>query len=298
VLAGLPRWVLPAGAGVVVLLVLLLVLRSCGGGSSSSDAGACLTDLAEHLPADSDLAYGTDFVQAAGAGWTLDGSLEEIGAAMADTGTIPDPVTAEYRMKPLATPDQFAARTGVDPGEVVCSLGTGTRFVLAGSFDPPAVNGSQAGSDGSLTANEDLLGMDVGRGDPKVLLEPADEPLADDEAMMAAVELLRDNGAYSVIVQRGDGENGRALAAGVGAGGDSDDRSVVLAWVYGSDDDAKGGRPEIVSRVNSVLKGTVSITAADLELDGSAVTAVVPSRSAPALQELLRQAIPLVDADE
>ena len=56
--------------------------------------------------------------------------------------------------------------------------------------------------------------MDSGRGDPEALLEPADESLADDEAFVSVLESLRDEGSYSVIVQRGDGEDGRALAAG------------------------------------------------------------------------------------
>lgn len=296
-LAGLPRWAVPAGVGFLVVVVLLIVLKSCSGGGSREDAGACLTDLASRLPAAATAVHGTDFVQASRAGWDLDGSLEDIGAARAETGVIPDPVTRLFRINPLATPEQFEARTGMGPSDVECSLSDGTRSVLSGSFDPPAVNGSQAGADGDLAANEDLLAMDIGRGDPKVLLEPAtDDGLAGDDAFVAVLESLRDAGAYTVLVQRGDGEDGRALAAGIGAGGTGDDRTVLVAWSFDGEDDAKAGRPEIVNRVNAVLKGTVSITAADLTVDGSEVTATIPTRGAPDLQDLTDRDIRFVDA--
>lgn len=295
VLDKLPKWAVPAGIGVIVLLVLLLVVRSCSGGGGGGDAGACLTGLAEHLPADVEVVEGTDFVQARNAGWTTDASLEEIGVALAETGVIPDPVTEKYRINRLATPEQFEGRTGLAPDDVACSLGSGTRFALSGSFDPPAVNGSQAGADADLAASEDRLGVDLGGGDPKALLEPVQGGgLATDESMIEAIERLRAGGAYSVVVQRGDGENGRALAAGIGAGGNAEERTVVLAWVYADEDAANGGRPEIVSRVNGVLQGTVSITSSDLQVDGGVVTATIPSRSAPMLQDL--ESVPLVDA--
>lgn len=296
---GLPKWAIPAGIGFVVVVLLLIVLKSCSGGGSRSDAGSCLTELSAHLPATATSAHGTDFVQASRAGWDLDGSLEDIGEAMEATGVIPDPVTAEYRISRLASPEQFEARTGMAPGDVECSLSDGTRSVLSGRFDPPAVNGSQAGSDGDLAAVDDLLTMDPGRGDPKALLEVADDDgLAGDDAFVEVLEALREQGAYSVIVQRGDGEDGRALAAGVGAGGTDDDRTVLLAWSFDSDDDAKAGRPEIVNRVNSVLEGTVSITASELVVDGSLVTATVPSRSAPDLRDLVLRDVRVVDEPE
>lgn len=295
-LAGLPPWAIPAAGGFVVLLLLLIVVKSCSGGSSRSDAGACLTELSSRMPAGATAVYGTDFVQASKAGWDLDGSLEEIGAARAETGVIPDPVTRQFRINPLATPEQFEARTGMAPGDVECSLSDGTRSVLSGSFDPPAVNGSQSGADGDLAANEELLAMDIGRGDPKVLLEEADDDgLAGADAFVEVLESLRDEGAYTVIVQRGDGEDGRPLAAGVGAGGSDDDRAVLIAWSFDSEDDAKTGRPEIVNRVNAVLKGTVSITAADLAVDGTLVTATIPTRAAPDLQDLTDRKVRLVD---
>ena len=286
------------GIGFLMIVLFLVVLRACSGGASRSDAGSCLTDLADHLPATATAAYGTDFVQASKAGWTVDGSLEEIGAALEETGVIPDPVTVEYRINRLATPEQFEARTGMAPDDAECALSEGTRAVLSGSFDPPAVNGSQAGSDGDLAAAEDLLAMDSGRGDPEALLEPADESLADDEAFVGVLDSLRDEGSYSVIVQRGDGEDGRALAAGVGAGGSGDERTVHLAWAFDNEDDAKAGRPEIVNRVNSVLQGTLSITAADLTVDGDLVTATVPTQSAADLQDLRLRNVRLVDAPE
>lgn len=297
-LAGLPRWAVPVGIGVVSLLMILVVVRACSGGGSRSDAGSCLTDLADHLPATATAVYGTDFVQASKAGWPTDGSLEEIGVALEETGVIPDPVTVEYRISRLATTEQFAARTGMAPGDVECALGEPGRAVLSGSFDPPAVNGSQAGSDGNLAATDDLLAMDTGQDDPEALLEEAEAPLSDVEPVMDVVESLRDAGAYSVILQQGDGEDGRALAAGVGAGGDGDQRTVLLAWSFDDEDAAKAGRPNVVNRVNSVLKGTLSITAADLMVDGSMVTASLPTQSAAPLQDLQLSGARLVDAPD
>lgn len=294
--AAVPPWAIPVGIGVVGLLIILVVVRACSGGGGRSDAGPCLTDLADHLPASATAVSGTDFLQASKAGWDADGTLEEIGAALEETGVIPDPVTVEYRINRLATPEQFAARTGMAPDDVECSLSDGARSILSGSFDPPAVNGSQAGADGDVAATADLLAMDPGGGDPEAMLEPLEDALADDEPFVESLESLREAGAYSVIVQRGDGENGRALAAGVGAGGNDGERTVLLAWSFADEDDAKAGRPEMVNRVNSVLKGTLSITAADLVVDGNLVTATLPTQSAAPLQDLRLGGARFVDA--
>lgn len=291
---GLPRWVIPATGVVIVALILLTLVRGCGS-SESSDAGTCLTDLAVHLPADSSAVYGTDLVQAREAGYDEGGSLEEVGASMDATGTIPDPVSTRYRFSQLTTLEQFEARTGIAPGDAECALSTGNRSVLGGSFDPVAVKGSQAGANGDLAATEDLLAMGTGSADPKAMLESVKNGgLADDEAMVAVIERLRDDGAYSVIVQRGSGGS-RALAVGIGVAGGEDDRTVPVTWIFKNESAATAGRANVVERVNTVLRGTLSIDSTDLVVEGPLVTALIPTVEAPNLNDLVSRSITLVE---
>ena len=291
---GLPSWVLPVAGVVIVALILFTLVRGCGS-SEPSNAGSCLTDLASHLPADSGVVYGTDLVQARKAGYDESGSLEEVGASLDATGAIPDPVSARYRFTQLTTLKQFEARTGISPGEATCALSTINRSILSGSFDPVAVKGSQAGSNGDLAASADLLAMGAGSADPKAMLEPMKNGgLADDMAMIAVLERLRDDGAYSVILQQGSGGS-RALAAGIGVGGNKDKRTVPVTWVFKNESAAAAGRADVVDRVNTVLRGTLSIDSTDLEVDGSMVTAVLPTVDAPNLNDLVNGGIKLVD---
>lgn len=287
----------PAVGGVVVVLLLLVVVKSCSGGGGRTDAGPCLSDLLTHLPAEATTVYGTDLVQARHAGFREDGSLEQIGQSITDTGVIPDPVTTQFRIAPLATPEVFEARTGVTADDIECSLSDGRESVLTGSFDAAAVKGSDAGSGGQLAATDDLLASTTGSSEPAGFLKPAkDDGLAADDDVKAVLASLRDNEAYSVIVQRGDGteKNGRPVAAGIGAGGTDKARTVVLAWSFPSDDAAKAGRPVVVDRVNAILRGTVSITNRQLTVDGHLVTAVIDAPTAPDLQGLLQVATRLL----
>lgn len=290
----LPRWAIPAIGIAIVALILFTLVRGCGT-TESSDSGTCLTDLAIHLPADSAVVFGTDLVQARKAGYAEEGSLEEVGASLDATGTIPDPVSTRYRFNQLTTLEQFEARTGIAPGDAECALFTGNRSVLSGSFDPVAVKGSQAGSNGDLAATEDLLAMGTGSADPKALLEPVKNGgLSSDEAMVAVMERLREDGAYSVIVQRGSGGS-RALAAGIGVAGSKDERTVPITWVFKNEDAASAGRSDVVERVNTVLRGTLSIDSTDLVVDGALVTAVIPTVEAPNLNDLVTRAVTLVE---
>lgn len=291
---GLPRWALPATGVVIVALILFALVRGCGS-SESSDAGTCLTDLAAHLPADTAVVYGTDLVQARKAGYDEGGPLEEVGASLDATGAIPDPVSARYRFSQLTTLEQFEARTGLSPGDADCTLSATNRSVLSGSFDPVAVKGSQAGANGDLAATEDLLAMGAGSADPKAMLEPASNGgLADNEAMITVLERLREDGAHSVIVQQGSGGS-RALAAGIGVGGNKDDLTVPITWIFKNDDAANASRTDVVEKVNTVLRGTLSIDATDLEVDGPMITAILPTVEAPSLSELVDRGVQLVD---
>lgn len=284
---GLPKWALPAGGAVLVLILLVVVLRACSSNGSAKDSGACLSDLAQRLPATAVSIAGTDLVQARANGYDDSDSLDVLAESKAATGTIPDAVTTVFRVSGLATKERFEAETGVVASEIDCSLSDASVAALSGSFDPPRVNGSEAGSKGRLAAEESLLVMaNTSKPAASLLKAPKDEGLAANEAVLEVIESLRDSGAYSIIVQRGDGKNGQALAAGVGVGGSDGERTVELAWRFGSEADAKEGRPDIIERANSSLRGSVSIRNSELVIDGMLVTTVVPAPTAPDLQDL------------
>lgn len=272
-----------------VLVLFLIVLRSCTGGGGRNDGGACMSDLLTHVPESVDTFAGVDYLGARNNGFDDDGSLEDIGDSMTDTGVIPDPVTTTWRIKQLASAEKFEAQTGVAPGDIRCSVGTERLAVLDGSFDAAKVKGSDAGSSGRLASDGDLLTLSAGDVQAADLLEPAaGGGLAGDEAVLGVLESLREREAYSVIIQRGDGDakNGRALAAGVGAAGRGDDRRVEIAWIFTDDDAAAEGRPEVAETINNVLRGTLSIRNSDLDLEGPMVIASLPSRLAPDLQSI------------
>lgn len=291
---GLPRWLLPGVGVVIVALILFTLVRSCGS-SAPSNAGSCLTDLSAHLPSDSPAMYGTDLVQARKAGFDETGPLEDVGEALKATGAIPDPISDRYRFSLLTTLEEFEARTGMSPGDADCALSAADVSVLSGDFDPVAVNSSQAGGNGELAASEDILARSSNDVDPKALLEPAEDGgLASNEAMVAVLERLREDGAYSVIVQQGSGGT-KAVAAGIGVGGGTDELVVPITWIFEDDDAATAGRADVVDKVNTVLRGTLSIDATDLVVDGPMVTAVLPTVEAPGLNELIARGIQLVE---
>lgn len=298
-LGGLPRWAVPAAAaGVVLLLVLVLVVFRGGGGRS--DAGACLTDLSEHLPESSSVAFGSDLVQARDAGYDDGGELEDLGSTQRETGTLPDPLTQQLRFGRLVSVEDFTARTGVEPGQVDCALSDGARSVLSGSFDEAEVNGSTVADDGDLAATEDRLGYATGDGDPERLLEPRDGGgLGSNDDVAAVITSLRDADSYSLLVQVGNpNAEVRARAAGLGvADADGDDRALLVAWSFADDDAATAGRPEVVERVNDALRGVTSISADDLQVDGSLVTATITTREAPDLNRILQTGTSLIPAD-
>ena len=296
----LPRWALPAAIAAVVLLVVVVVVVASRGGGGSSDAGSCLQDLSAHLPASTRLVDGTDLVAARQAGYDDGSSLEDLGDSQRESGALPDALTEQYRYQQLFGLDDFTARTGVEPKDVECSLGSAEETVLSGSFDPAEVNGSAAAADGRLRANEDRLALVRGDGAADTMLEPLDGGgLAENQAAMAVLESLRQQGSYSVLVQVGGPRATRqARAAGFGVArpdeGGGDEKALVVAWSFADDDAAAAGRPQVVERVNDALKGTTSISAADLTLDGSLVRAKIATRRAPDLYLVLRTKVDLI----
>ena len=272
-----------------MVVLLLVLLKACSGGSSRTDAGSCLSDLLPNLPASIDSVAGIDYVAARHQGYADDGSLEDIGASISETGVVPDPVTVAYRIKPLADDERFEAQTGVAPHDIECAIGTEQAAVLSGSFTPSRVKGSDAGAAGRLAATDEVLAFTSGKPPAADLLEPATEDgLAGHEEVVEVLETLRDHDAYSLLVQRGDGteRNGRARAAGIGAAGSGDDRNVVVVWSFVDEDAANEGRPEVAEQINTVLRGTASVRNSDLTVDGNLIVADLPVRTAPDLSAI------------
>lgn len=272
----------------MVLLLVIVLVSVLGGGGGASNSGRCLDDLAAYLPKSSKIVYGSDLVQARKAGYTDDGSLEDLGNSQRKTGTIPDALTQQFRYGRLISAEDFKAQTGVTSNDIACSLSSLDRSVMTGSFDVAEVNGSSAANDGRLAASKDQLGLIVGSADanPEQFLEPRDDDgLASNDDVIAVIESLRKDESYSLLVQAGrDRAKSKARSAGFGvADGEGDDRALVVAWKFGSDDAAAAGRTQVVERVNDILRGTTSISADDLEVDGSLVRAVIPTRKAPEL---------------
>lgn len=288
VLAGLPRWALPAAGGVLALLVLAFVLTRGGGGASNG--GSCMTELLAHFPSgERQVLSGTDLVQARDAGFDDGASLEDLGTSLDDTGAIPDPLSFRYRISELATVDDFSARTGVAPGDIACALSDGDRSVFTGSFDPAEVTGSEVGATGRLAATEDRLALaQGGEREASDLLDPADDDgLASQDDVRGVVERLREDGAYSLVLERAAKKGSAAQVGGLGVGGSGDARTLVIAWSFRDASAAKSGRAAMVSRINEVVQGATSITAADLEVDGTMVHGVVEVRRAPDLAAIV-----------
>lgn len=292
-LRGLPVWVLPAV--LVIVLLLATVTLVFGGGGDDQPPGACLVDLAERLP-ESDAIQGTDLAAARDAGYDDGGDLEKLGSSQRETGALPDALTLQYRYGRLVTAEDFTGLTGVDASKIGCSLGSPELTVMSGEFEPAEIEGTVAANDGRLVATEDIVGFSLGEADPSDVLEPlSDGGLGADENVVAVLEALQDGGSYSVLVQVGSpGAERSARAAGIGVAeaDDSDDRALVVAWSYSSRDAANAGRSDVVDRVNATLQGVTSITAEDLTVDGTVVTAKIETRRAP---DLLRLTDPLVE---
>lgn len=290
--SGRPGWLLPAGAAGVALVLLIGFLALRGGGGPS-DGGRCLDELLAHVPevegTRATEVTGTDFVQARSAGYDEDGSLEELGSSLAETGTIPDRLTARFRIDRLLSVEAFTARTGVRPGDVRCAIAAGDRSVMSGSFDAAEVGGSDVGGSGDVKATDDFLAYVTGTSaDPDDLLTPVkDKGLAGDEALAAVLRSLRENGAYSVAMTRNGSAKAPVQVAGIGVGGKGDERTLVVAWSFRTADAAKVGRAEVIDRLNTLAQGTTTLASADLEIDGNLVTGVVDARRAPDLAELL-----------
>lgn len=288
VLGGLPRWALPAAGGVLVVLVLAFVLTRGGGGPSNG--GACMTDLLAHFPSgERQVLSGTDLVAARDAGFDDDASLEDLGTSLQETGAVPDPLSFRYRISELATVEDFTARTGVAPGDIACALSDGDRSVFTGSFDPAEVTGSEVGATGRLAATEDRLALaQGGEREAADLLDPeGNGGLASQDDVRAVVERLREDGSYSLVVERAAKQRAAAQVGGLGVGGSGDARTLAIAWSFRDEAAAKSGRAAMVSRINEVIQGATSITAADLEVEGDLVHGVVEVRRAADLAAII-----------
>jgi len=268
----------------VVVLFLLF-----GRGGSGSSSGTCLTDLSAHLPGTAQVLFGTDLEAARSAGYDDDGALEDLGTSQEETGAIPDPLTEQFRYGQLISAEKFTSQTGVESGQIQCSLSEARGTVMGGSFDVDAVSGSSVGDGGSLRATDDRLAFTIGTADPKRFLEPRDDGgIGANDDVAEVLESLLEGGSYSVLIQPGDpAADDEARAAGLGvATAEGDGRALVVAWSFADEDAAKAGRPDIVDRVNDALEGNTQITADDLMVDGTLVTAKIETRKAADLRAI------------
>jgi hypothetical protein len=278
---------------VVILLVGAIVLLTRGS-NGSSDAGACLTDLSKHLPEQGATFYGSDLVQARAAGYNDGDTLEKLGSSQQSTGALPDPLTVKVRFGRLVSVADFTGQTGVTPSDIRCSLSNGKVGVLNGSFNDAEVRGSALGSQDRLAASPDFLVVGLGNDTaPRNLLKEQDRSLADDNDVAAVLSSLRDQGAYSIIVQRAT-KKGAIRSAGIGVGGTGDKPRAMVAWRFDKAADAEAGKQEVVERVNDAFKGSTSIDATDLKVTGELVTASLDVRKAPDLQSLVQNNLTLI----
>ncbi len=296
-----PPWLIPAVAGGVVLLLIIGLVVVLRGGGDRKDAGPCLSDLLTHVPErEGAVVWGSDLVAARSAGYQDDGTLEELGTSQEETGTLPDALSARYRFSRLMSTEDFTARTGVEPGDIDCSLSDANGALLSGSFDPTEVAGSELGADGELEATDELLAVRAGDRDPGTMLETRKgDGLAGNDDVVAALESLRDRDGYSVLVQAGNpNAEKRPRAGGVAvAEGDGDAKVLLVAYAFADGDAAKAGRSRVVDLVNAAVKGVASIGVVDLTVDGSLVTAEVPTAKALQVQELIARNRTLVGTD-
>lgn len=270
----------------LVLVVVIVVVIATRGGDAPADSGTCVDEVLADLPA---TATGhvavTDVVQARAAGYDDGSDLETAGDTTAETGTVPDGLTAEMRFRPLDSVDEFTGSTGVAPSDIDCSVRTSRSTVLGGTFDPAEVEGTDLAGSGRLVATEERLALTRIDGDPRALVKAADPALGEDDEVTGTLESLRELGAYSAVLDW-DLEGDAVLAAGLGvAGTGDDDRQLVLVWRFTDDGAAKAGRRSIVDAVNSFARGSASIAVEDLRLDGAEVTAAVAVRKAPQLND-------------
>lgn len=283
---GLPRWLVPAIAAAVAAIVVLAILVSRGGGPS--DAGSCLPDLLEHVPADADQVSGTDLVQARAAGYDGSASLDGLGEVIDETGVLPDPLNRQFRFPQLSSVEALTSRTGVVLDDLDCALTIGEgRAVMAGEFSVERVRGSELGTDGILAASTERLALATGGGDPGELLEPlGDESLQEVEPVARALDVLREEGAYSFVIEVG-GDDDEAGAGGIGVGHEDGERTMIVAYAFADDDEAADNVGNVVERVNDAARGTASISNDDLEVAGSVVRGTIPTRVALSLERLM-----------
>jgi hypothetical protein len=239
-------------------------------------------------------------VQARDAGYEDEGDLEALGASQRATGVLPDALAQRFRYSQLISAEAFTARTGVEPGDIECSLTAGRRSVMSGAFDEVEVAGSVVAEEGALAASEDRLALTSGDVDPEQLLEPREDGgLGSNDDVVAVIEALRDDDSFSLVVEAGNPRaEARARAAGIGvADGDGEEGTLVIAWRFASEEAATAGQADVVDTVNEAFEGTTSISADDLRVDGSLVRGRITTREAPDLLPVVGRGLRLIPAD-
>ena len=143
------------GVGAAVAVVVAAAAVVANRGDDDGDGGGCLSGLAGNVPVDPDVISGSDLDRARAAGLDVDGSLEDAGQAVLDTGVQLDPLT-QRRFQFL---EESTEGTGYAVADVRCWVGEGSQeFVAEGSFEREAVTTSAAGG-GATVVRGDVLAL-------------------------------------------------------------------------------------------------------------------------------------------
>jgi len=256
-----------AGAAVVVVAAAAFVVTQGGGGGGDGGGDGCLSGLAGNVPVDAGVLSGSDLDRARDAGLDIDGSAEDAGKAVFDTGVQLDPLS----QRRIQVFDSSTESTGYAVGDVECWVGEGAQeFVAHGSFDAEAITTSDAGG-GVTVVRGDVLALDT--DDPPTAL--FDAP-SDGTPRAELVEAFDRHGAVTFAgIGVDDGDDAPWAGIGLAKG---DVWELLVVWAFPSDDAAEAS----VGRVlNAVHEGQVPAMVSgdvddELRRDGAALWLRVP----------------------
>ena len=250
------------GVGAAVAVVVAAAAVVANRGDDDGDGGGCLSGLAGNVPVDSGVISGSDLDRARAAGLDVDGSLEDAGQAVLDTGVQLDPLT-QRRFQFL---EESTEGTGYAVADVRCWVGEGSQeFVAEGSFEREAVTTSAAGG-GATVVRGDVLALDT--DDPPAALFDAPS-----EGTPRA-ELVEAFDRHGAVTFAGISVDDTDVAPWVGLGlAHGDVWELLAVWAYPSDEAANADLGRVLNAVHdgevpSMISGDVDDL---LRQDGSSL---------------------------
>lgn len=267
---GRGRRVMWVGVGAAVAVVAAAAFVVTQGGGGGGDGGGCLSGLAGNVPVDAGLVAGSDLDRARDAGLDIDGSVEDAGKAVLDTGVQLDPLS----QRRIQFFESSTEGTGYAVGDIECWVGEGAQeFVARGSFDAEAITTSEAGG-GVTVVRGDVLALDT--DDPPA---PLFDAPSEGTPRAELVEAFDRHGAVTFagisVDDGGDGDDAPWAGVGLAKG---DVWELLVVWAFPSDQaaDASVGRV-----LNAVHEGQVPAMVSgdvddELRRDGAALWLRVP----------------------